>query len=91
MFNEKREPGREGEVTVAAIQMPVVLGDKEKNLNKVAGLAQTAVRSGAELLVFPELCTSGYAFNSRKEVAELAEESSGESIKLFKKLARDLQ
>lgn len=92
MFDEKQKPGREAEVTVAAIQMPVALGDKDKNLNKIAELAQTAVKGGAELLVFPELCTSGYTFNSRQEVAELAEDATGgESIKLFKKLARDLQ
>jgi len=90
--NLKSSVGDEAMITVAVVQMPVVLGDKEKNLAKTAELSRRAVNDGAKLLVFPELCNTGYVFNSRQEVINLAEKvPDGNSILFWEALATELQ
>jgi predicted amidohydrolase len=56
---------------IACAQFAPVLGDLEGNRKRVEALAEQA--AGADLLVFPELASSGYAFSSRDEAASLAE------------------
>lgn len=44
----------------------------------------------ADLIVFPELATSGYTFQDRAELAEVAEDGhNGITVLLFKKLAKE--
>lgn len=45
--------------------------DKAANLDKIRSLVAAA--RGAELLVLPEMCTTGYMIKSREELSELAE------------------
>ena len=55
---------------VAVVQFAPVFGDREKNFQRI----ETFVKSAdAELVVLPELCTTGYQFDSKEEVAELCE------------------
>lgn len=85
-----RLPGREAIITVAAIQTHAVTGDKETNNEQALELVHRACDDGAQLLVLPELGNSGYMFNSRDEVAAVAESlPGGETIKLWSELARE--
>jgi predicted amidohydrolase len=70
---------------VAAVQFTPGFGQKEENLRRmerlVAGVA-------ADVFVFPELCTTGYFFQSRAEAAAAAETADGRSARFFLDLAR---
>ena len=45
---------------VAAVQFPPSKGKTESNLDRIVELTKQAEEEGAELVVFPEACTSGY-------------------------------
>lgn len=47
--------------------------DKERNISRTIELLEQAVREKAELIVLPELCTSGYNFKSLKEATSVSE------------------
>ena len=68
-----RITGHESLLKVAAIQMEPHVGDKAYNIDRSLELINEAADKGAKLLVLPELCASGYVFNSRNEVAAVAE------------------
>ncbi len=67
----------ERQVTVAAIQMEPLIGEKARNIAHSLSLLQAAVQRGAELLVLPELADSGYVFGSKEEALGLAENIPG--------------
>lgn len=56
---------------VGFIQFEPAFGDKEYNLRQIERLVEAV---DAELIVLPELCTTGYHFTSRQEVEALGEE-----------------
>ena len=56
---------------IGYLQMAPALGDLEKNVQTIERLLPQA--EGAELLVLPELCHSGYRFESRDEAWEASE------------------
>jgi N-carbamoylputrescine amidase len=60
-------------VKVAVVQMEPVVGEKEDNVKASVDFILEAVSKGANLIVLPELCNSGYVFNSRKEAFSLSE------------------
>jgi predicted amidohydrolase len=60
------------DVRVAAVQMESAGGDRDENLRRVERLAAQAVSRGAELVLFPECCLTGYWFLRRLDVAGLA-------------------
>jgi predicted amidohydrolase len=64
----------EAAVTVASIQMEPRIGEVERNLARSIALIEAAAGRGAELVVLPELCNTGYVFESRQEARALAEE-----------------
>ncbi len=45
---------------IVLAQLNVVIGDFEKNVFKIKGAIERAKNENAELIVFPELCISGY-------------------------------
>jgi predicted amidohydrolase len=61
------------DVRVASVQMESVPGDKEANFGKVERFATEAVARGAEIVVFPECCLTGYWFLRRLTVPQLRE------------------
>jgi len=64
----------EAAVTVACLQMEPHIGDTAGNVARsLAGITE-AGKKGAELIVLPELCNTGYVFQSRNEARALAEE-----------------
>jgi N-carbamoylputrescine amidase len=61
-------------VKIACIQMEPIVGEKERNVRRTLELVEEAATQGARLIVLPELCNSGYVFESREEAFALAEE-----------------
>ncbi len=67
----------ESMVTLAAVQMEPHLGEKDENVAKSIKLINEAADKGAKLITLPELCNTGYMFNSREEVYSCAEHVPG--------------
>jgi predicted amidohydrolase len=57
-------------LTIALAQIDIVLGDKAANLARGRRLAAQAAAKNADLLVFPELWTTGYDLARAAELAE---------------------
>ncbi|UYO96883.1 carbon-nitrogen hydrolase [Microbacterium sp. M28] len=57
---------------VAAVSPTIVFGDIERNLESIVTAVVEAAHRGAELVVAPELATSGYVFEDATEARGLA-------------------
>ena len=64
----------ESAVRIACLQMELCVGEKDRNLARGLEMIDHAADAGADLVVLPELCNSGYVFNTREEAGMLAEE-----------------
>jgi predicted amidohydrolase len=77
-------------VTVACLQTRPVLGDVDGNVERLAAAIGRAVDAGADIVVAPELCTSGYMFASRAEARQLADApGAGGAVDALAGLARE--
>jgi N-carbamoylputrescine amidase len=75
-------------VKIACVQMEPVVGSKTANVAKSVAMMEEAAGQGANLIVLPELCNSGYVFETRAEAFELAEEvPTGPTVKAWAKVA----
>jgi len=72
--DHERMRGSESLITVACIQFEPRVGRKEENVAESVRLLHLAADRGARLCVMPELCNSGYLFNTRAEAFALSEE-----------------
>ncbi|MCI2058590.1 MAG: nitrilase family protein [Oscillibacter sp.] len=78
-------------IGIAAIQMEPQIGQREKNWVRIEALVREAAGRGARLMVLPELCTTGYIFQSRQEAFGLAQRiPDGEDTLRLAALAREL-
>ncbi len=68
------EPRPESQLRIACIQMEPHVGEKSRNVARSIAMIEKAAAAGARLVVLPELCNSGYTFDTRAEAIELAEE-----------------
>lgn len=76
------------EVTVATVQMRPKLGEMEDNLVKMSEMiAKIASRQRVDLIVFPELVTSGYELGLR--FTELAQRVPGPTVNLISQRANE--
>ena len=62
---------------VAACQLGLAVGEGEANLAAAAAAIAAAAGHGAELVVLPELCDSGYVFTGEAEARALASPADG--------------
>jgi len=72
---------------IAVIQFEPVFRDKEKNLSKILSYINNI---DSQILIFPELCLTGYYFLNREEVNEIAEHSKGDVISEIQALSSKL-
>jgi predicted amidohydrolase len=69
---------------ISLVQFTPDLGNPSHNLRQIADLLHGAE---TDIIILPELCTTGYSFVSREEALGAAEGPEGESIAFFKQLA----
>lgn len=72
---------------VAVAQMDCTLGDVDANLRKIRKLTKDAVDQGAGLVIFPELCTTGYFVADK--LSQLAEPVPGPTTDTLVQIAKD--
>ncbi len=76
------------EVTIATVQMKPKLGEVEENLTKMADLvAKIATQQKVDLIVFPELITSGYECGVR--FTDLSQRVPGSSFNVMAQRAQE--
>lgn len=76
------------EITIATVQMKPLLGEAEENLIKMSEMiAKIASQQRVDLIVFPELITSGYELGVR--FTELAQRVPGPTINLIAQRANE--
>jgi N-carbamoylputrescine amidase len=63
----------ESPLRVACLQMEPHIGRKEENVARSLAMIAEAAAAGADLVVLPELCNTGYVFETREEAFSLAE------------------
>lgn len=68
---------------VAALQFKPQRKRPEPNRQRLLGMIRIAARSGAELVVCPEMCTSGYVFPDPDSVRPYCETRDGPTFQLF--------
>lgn len=72
--------------------MEPMVGRKDANLRKSLEMIEIAAAAGADLIVLPELCNSGYVFETRTEARALAEPiPGGATCEAWQKAAAGLQ
>ena len=62
----RRKNRDEAAVKIACIQMEPVVGKKDRNVRRSLEMIGEAAGNGANLVVLPELCNSGYVFETRE-------------------------
>jgi predicted amidohydrolase len=63
----------ESRLRVACVQMNPVIGETQRNVARTLDFIAEAAAQGAQLIVLPELCNTGYVFETREEAFALAE------------------
>jgi predicted amidohydrolase len=71
-------------IRLALVQFSPAFGNKAGNIERLLGMI---AGQDADVFVLPELCTTGYFFQSREELAVMAEDVSGRSAELFRSVA----
>ncbi|WP_123028828.1 nitrilase-related carbon-nitrogen hydrolase [Mycolicibacterium stellerae] len=72
---------------VACAQVPLSIGDTAGNRTTCRSAIEAAARDGAQIVVMPELASSGYVFADRAELSSLAETCDGPAIAEWANLA----
>jgi len=77
-------------VKIACIQMEPLVGQVQHNIDRSLELIRIAAKKGAQLVVLPELCNSGYVFDSVDEARKLAEIiPGGQACRAWSKIAAE--
>ena len=79
----------ESPVRVACIQFEPKIGEKQRNVERSLELIAAAASRGTQLVVLPELCNTGYVFESRREAFGMAETiPDGSTVRAWAESAR---
>ncbi len=70
-------------VTVACAQFEPTVGDEPANRQRVREAIRAAGAAGAEIVVLPELSTSGYVFASEEEARHTAQAADGAALQAW--------
>lgn len=80
----------ESMVRVACLQFEPRIGETAVNVARSLELIEAAARDGADLVVLPELCNTGYMFHDRAQAHALAEPiPGGPSVDAWQKAAAE--
>ena len=71
---------------LSVVQFAPVLGDKKVNTQKIIDFID---KIDSDIIIFPELATTGYFFESKEETAPLADEMGQGDIAVFQQMATD--
>ena len=74
------------QLKLAVVQFTPEFGDKKTNFARMQQLVENVT---ADIIVFPELCTTGYFFLSREEIERVAETAGGASGDFFCGMAQN--
>jgi predicted amidohydrolase len=72
---------------IACVQVAPVFGDVDGNRERAAQAIDAAAGGGADIVVLPELCVTGYAFADESEARELGEPAEGPTLAQWRELA----
>ncbi len=80
-------------LNIAVMNFKVWTGDKEKNLAHMEEYTAAAVKRGAEMVLFPEMCLMGYDYFvndnvSMEQKIEVTETVNGPSVKRMEQIAK---
>ena len=78
------------EILVAAVQFKPSRSRVEENRERLSGLVRVAAKSGAEIVVLPEMCNSGYLFPDRESILPSCEPRKGPTEQAFTALVKEL-
>lgn len=73
---------------LSVIQFETLYKNKENNLKKINGYINEI---NSNILVFPELATSGYFYTDKNELRKIADNYESETIKKIQKLSTELE
>lgn len=76
---------------VAAVQFNPILGDVENNRCRMADLLIEAAEQDAKLIVFPEMASSGYVWDDRKEISPYVETIPGPTTDAISSITQKYQ
>ncbi len=85
-----RTTERERVTRIACLEIEPKITALDENLEKTLSFIEKAASQGANLIILPELCVSGYVFNSRAEAYGCSEMiPSGDSIKAWERICKE--
>lgn len=73
---------------VACCQLDPTIGDRAGNTEQTTAAIDDAVAAGAQVIVLPELASSGYVFSSAAEASENAETVEGPTLAAWRESTR---
>jgi predicted amidohydrolase len=71
---------------LSIVQYTPTFGEKQENFRRLHAHSE---RIDADVIVFPELCTTGYFFQSKEESRSYAETLDGEAADFFRTMAQE--
>jgi len=71
---------------VSGVQFLPEFGEKSKNIKKIISYVNDI---DSDIIIFPELSTTGYFFQNKDEVKYVAEKFNGQTVTLIQKLATE--
>lgn len=75
---------------VGYAQFEPIFGNKKGNIEAIRRWLKEGVKQRADLLVFPELCNTGYVFRTKREVTKLSEEvPEGQTTRTLANFAKE--
>ncbi len=75
---------------VALFPQELIWGNKEKNIETLINIMPT-IHPETDLLILPEMFSTGFMTGDKEEIRELAERNTGKTIDLIKQLANKYQ